>query len=290
MEDLWVAFFMPAFFFITGYCTSFNKPLKEFILTGIKTLLLPALIINTSVVIFDYVRWEADSIWAVKTIIKSFILSATGEWFIPSIFIARIIVWLLHKSDKIVTRLSMAAILFGVGIVLYNSFPHTPNVWYYKHALLVVIFVLVGNVLKERKINLVEYRWGWVGYLYLVVIISLMASGNHVPYIANKIELSYHELPLFFLLVGMGIFSIMKISSMINQNGILEYLGRNSLIIYLLHFIFYRIYIYVFAPYFGVNTALSVSLFVLIITMNIVSCCICVRLLNTRYFKWILGK
>lgn len=41
----WEAFFMPAFI-ILGYCSSFNKPLKHFIISKIKTILLLIVIVR----------------------------------------------------------------------------------------------------------------------------------------------------------------------------------------------------------------------------------------------------
>ena len=37
VEIIWSAFFMPAFFFITGLCGNFNKPFKKFVIQSFRT-------------------------------------------------------------------------------------------------------------------------------------------------------------------------------------------------------------------------------------------------------------
>ena len=288
LEKMWVVFFMPAFFFITGYCSNFRKPFLKFVSNGFMILLLPALIINLSINLFDYISWGEAPIWIVKTMTKSVLLQAAGEWFIPSLFIARIIIWFLQKMDNVIVRLAIALVLFGCGIVLYNSFHQIPNVWFFKHAFMVTVFVLLGNLLRDRGIQLVGRHV--VAIVYMVVIICMMATRIHIPFISNKINVSYQEIPILLLLAMMGIITILEVSKLINRSKVLEYLGKNSLVIYLIHFMFYRIYIYLALPYFGQNAFLSALLFITIVVVNIVSCCACAWLLNTRYFKWILGR
>ena len=43
---LYIPFFMPAFFIITGYCSSFNKSFNELVKNGLKTLILPSVVFS----------------------------------------------------------------------------------------------------------------------------------------------------------------------------------------------------------------------------------------------------
>lgn len=44
LENFWGPFFMPAFFFITGYCSSFGKRRETFIISNLKSLIIPAIL------------------------------------------------------------------------------------------------------------------------------------------------------------------------------------------------------------------------------------------------------
>lgn len=50
---------------------------------------------------------------------------------------------------------------------------------------------------------------------------------------------------------------IVFISKEINSNKLLEYLGRNSLVIYLAHFIFYKLYISMVISWFNMSVVIS---------------------------------
>ena len=55
---LYIPFFMPAFFIITGYCSNFNKSFKAIVINGIKTLILPSVVFS---ILFSLIY--ADSLW-----------------------------------------------------------------------------------------------------------------------------------------------------------------------------------------------------------------------------------
>lgn len=47
LRDLYVPFFMPAFFIVTGMCSSFSKPFSSFLITNLKTLIFPSIILTS---------------------------------------------------------------------------------------------------------------------------------------------------------------------------------------------------------------------------------------------------
>lgn len=151
VEDLWVSFFMPAFFFLTGYCTDFKKRFMPFLVQGIKILILPAVVINYGSTIVEYISWGESALWIVKTTVKSFLLTCAGEWFIPSLFLARLAVWKLVRLKRVESMLVISFVMLCAGVVLYDCFPWIPEIWSYKHALMVTIFMVVGDVLKKKQ-------------------------------------------------------------------------------------------------------------------------------------------
>lgn len=251
VEIIWSAFFMPAFFFITGLCGNFNKPFKKFVIQSFRTTLLPALIICVSITLVKYLTWAPSFIWIVKTMVKDVGFRLTGEWFIPTLFLCRIGVWALAKVRRLWLRLFVSLMSFCLGLYLYNEQPGLPDVWYFKHSLMAMVFMVLGNVLSARRIKDGVYFLSLC--LYLVVIMSLIALDAHVPYFTNRIEIGFYEISLSLMISISGILGIFWISRKIGSNPLLEYLGRNSLVIYLLHFTLYEILMGVVIEHFNVS-------------------------------------
>ncbi len=286
LEDFWVSFFMPAFFFLTGYCTNFDKRFVPFFTQGVKILIIPTVVINYTVNIIDYISWGESPIWIVKTTIKSFLLTCAGEWFIPSLFLSRLAVYSLARLRNTVVQLVIAITMLFAGAVLYDYFPQVMEIWYYKHALMVIIFMLMGNILKKNKLQM---RLSVV-LIYFPLFVVVMLYGNGVPYITNRVCVELWQLPIVLALAFSGISFIIFLSRKINNNRLFEYFGRNSLVIYLAHFIFYNIYLGMVAEYFNISPLISTALFFGVIIINVASCCLLAMALNTKYLKWILGK
>lgn len=297
VTNLWSSFYMPAFFFITGYCTHFDKQFKPFIIKGFKTILLPAIIINSIINIIDYSTYAPSVTWAVKTFIKSICLNITGEWFLPTLFLARLAYWILNKTtDNALIKITVGIVAMIAGVILYNNYDSIYNLWYFKHMLMVFIFVVLGDLFKSIHINhrIIFRNIAICTYILLITICIL--TNLSIPYIANKSYIPYTKIPLLLIMATTGITLILYIGQIIFKNTnrlsiILQYFGKNSLIIYLIHFPMYRIFIYLFLPIISKNTTIRYSIFIAItLSFVVLSTSLIARLLNNRRLKWILGK
>lgn len=292
----WISFFMPAFFFITGYCSSFDKKIVLFLTKGFSTIVLPSIIVSVITQCVDYIHMGMSLTWSGKTIIKSVLLNAGNEWFLPSLFIGRILCFLGIRLTKSLMMQGIIMIVICIGgVYLYNSTPGLYNFWFFKHAFMVTFFIWLGIVFKRVTLTIKKQMAFAVGYILLFV--SLYFLHIHIPYITNKTALSFSELPLLLALSFTGIMLILGLSKVVTRYNvchsvdILKYIGKNSIVIYLLHFGFYRIYIYMFLDVLrNENFVQSWLVICLILLLNILSCCIMAWVLNKRYFRWILGK
>lgn len=118
LEITWVAFFMPAFFFLTGYCTNFSRPFIPFVWQSVKILLIPAIVINYVCNVAEYLSWGENPIWIAKTIGKNFLLKCAGEWFTPSLFLSRLSAWGIVKLKNKYLQIVIALTIFSGGIIL----------------------------------------------------------------------------------------------------------------------------------------------------------------------------
>lgn len=284
VEDLWVSFFMPAFFLITGYCSNFNKPFKVFAKNTAKIILLPALIINYSIFFVRHLYWDYGFVWVVKTMVKNLLLSGTNDWFLTSLFLSRLAIWGILKIKRTAFQASIAAMAMICGVALQDYCQFIPEIWYFKHALMMLIFLWVGA---KMKITSYPPR---LSILYPILLCLLLIFHISIPYITNGVHVPFLLTPVVFLLAISGSLLILQISKRIRVNAVLQYLGRNSLIIYLVHFSFYELYLSLVINWFDKSTLISTVLFFGVVIANVLSCCIVAKLLNTKYTKWILGK
>ena len=297
----WEAFFMPAFFIISGYCSSFNKPLKHFILSRIKTILLPTLIVGVITQIESclsiYFQGFESIYWCIKTIIKSVILTIGNEWFLPTLFIGSIgVCFISQKKINKKVALSLLFILFLLGLYLYNNVKSLYNIWFFKHALMATIFIYIGDCLKS--IQWQYWSMGKALLIYPLLIGCIIGFGIHIPYLTNGVHITFQEIPLFLLLALTGSLFIVFTSKFIYEHlsmknpiiKILLFLGKNSIVVYLFHFALYRILIYYINPLFIQGKIHSLFFFIIVIILNISICSIIAKLLNTKRLKWIIGK
>lgn len=240
LEILWGSFFMPAFFLITGYCSNFHNKFKIFFLQNLKTLILPALIICLFLNWFDLLLQKETHLIAYRPSLKGLIISFWAPWFLPALFIGKNIFWLIYNHiTEWKYRFIIPFCLMIVGFIAFNHFNESINIWYYKHSFILILFIAIGVYLKEKRINKrIELL---LVATYIITISLMIVLKIHVPTISNRPQVNLYEIPILIILATTGSCSILYISKLIHKNYILEALGRNSLVIYLVHVELYKL-------------------------------------------------
>ena len=114
---LFAPFFMPAFFWLSGY---FQKNTLQAVLKRVKTLLVPFLLIGI-LKSFLYSRYVLN-VYAETSFldnIKSLLINISGRndmlWFIPCLFVAQLVVFFTLKffQDTRIQLLVSSALLVG---------------------------------------------------------------------------------------------------------------------------------------------------------------------------------
>lgn len=126
--------------------------------------------------------------------------------------------------------------------------------------------------------------------LYLVVVIAHTIIGN-VPKVTSETNMQGWQMPIFILTSCIGTLGVFWISQKIHTCKFLEYLGRNSIVIYCVHFTLMNDFYRLFADSINsMNVYQSVFTLILMYSMILTICtCVC-RMLNFKYTRWIVGK
>lgn len=295
VNNTFLAFYMPAFFFITGYCSDFSKPLYANIIHSFRLIMLPAFVFSILVFIANHHFDKAK----VITFLSSLVLYGGSYWFLTALFVARVLYGILSHYLKGNLLYAVSASSFFLGFLL-SDIPHEYELWYFVHVLLLMPFIALGQFFRNKTIPFSKsgfFIFAYIGVLGITVLSAqrgILKSdfAYLVPIITQRLfNLNTTMLPSLVMLCMLGILMIMSISKHIDTNRILEYLGRNSLVIYCSHVI---VMAYITHNLGGAILkhnlmpigAMSIVCFVSII----IACCGIAYLFNLRYLKILIGK
>lgn len=275
---------MPAFFFISGFCSNFNKSCKSFVVSLFKQLILPLFTLSIigkilHVLCFSHTELLPEILAALK---------AGGTlWFLKALIICKIICFIGSKVTKSrFALLIMSSILLIVGVVL-NQFSVGENIFYYKHALVAGFFVALGYYLKENQ-TLYEKALKWSLYLYPFVAIATFIFTTSLT---ADIGVTIKSLTVFVAYSTIGTLFLLQVCRKIQSNRILEYWGQNSLVVYGLHFTplicFFKLYYDLIQP----DTTILFMVFITILFISVYAACYAeMKIFEYKPFKWLIGK
>lgn len=286
--NLFVSFYMPCFFVITGLCCNFRKPFFTVLIQSLKTIVLPG-IIFTVILMVKNLNYDA-----VLQLLKSIVLQGGTYWFLSSLFLARIFYWVVfNKIEKKSIQNIVCVVVFITGFIV-NRLYQGLQPWYFVHALLLMPFLHIGQLLKHYELKQTKYS----AILFGVSLLSTIALSHkdvlqieyfyHVPGISFKLlNMNLSMFISFVLLSVSGCLLCLGISKRINSNRVLEYLGKNSLVIYCLHiFVMSRL----MPRICNFGDGLIVLKIVLAFLLTVIICCVVAYVLNLKYLRILLGK
>lgn len=156
LSNVWAAFYMPAFFVITGMCSNFERTWKTFWTSQLKSLILPAFTLGLVVNAISWLLSDSEFHLGLKVFLKG-----NGFWFLSSLFVAKIIFYCLNKfAGNMKTIVFVTIILYSAFVVVHNFFSMVPNYWCWIHAFGLFPYLVLGqalrrwNVMKHNRILL----------------------------------------------------------------------------------------------------------------------------------------
>lgn len=281
-RNIILPFFMQAFFFLTGYCASFKKNYLTFLVTDLKTLLLPSILF--ALVIFCIFRnVTIDGILDI-------ILQLGNQWFLIALFFCKEIVYCLQKIKQEWIRIVIGVVISLTGLILGSKFKEQ-NPLYLFQALAMVSFLQAGQIAKVHK---PRFRKSWffvICLIYLLVQIFYDLRDASIPWFGVVFRMSVIDIPTTLVLGFIGTYLVIAISRLINRNKIFEHLGKASLVIYLVHWPILRVtYDYCSSYFYSSNYLIFLISWCLIIAFTVAASYLIYCGCNTKHLKWTMGR
>ncbi len=247
------SFHMPLFFFLSGLV--FHKRKNEKYLTVLKKdfkrILIPYFIFAAisftlwlSNIPFDRIRWDL----VLKQIVGIFYGSGNNGylainivlWFLPCLFIVKQIFWFISRLE-IKLIIPILFLFSALGYSFYVFMPNLKLPFGFESALTGVVFFGAGylwNFMPE-KITQIFKKYMLV-FLAILITLTIIFSITNFSLYNHQVDLRLNRINnyfLFYLAAFSGIISIALISMKANKNKFLEYLGRNSLLLFVWHLV-----------------------------------------------------
>lgn len=248
-EYIW-SFHMPLFFFISGFLHNSNSYFKEFLKKKIKSLYIPYILFFFItflywIIIERHVRGGEYSIFHQLIGLpygtyEGFHLNFNGAlWFLPCLFVTELLFFPLGKMNNKININIILLFSYIIGTLLKQK-----NIDYLPFGLHTAFFSLIfygfGYSCKDLPNNLLRtpnhYQW-------LLIILCFLAQILNIQYSTQISKCTLPYLPLSII----GILLYLMLSIKIRQNKIIEFIGKNSIIIFAFQEPVYRAIIFIFS-------------------------------------------
>lgn len=280
----YVSFFMPAFFILTGYCAQFKQSFRPFLIKNTKTLLLPVIIFYFLNGVASFLLHRGEFCVAKEVIV---FLKSGGAWFVPALFLAKLGYWMIVRfiADNRYVWITLF-LLMGLGAVLYTKFN---EYWYMWHAASLMIFLRIGEKIKELNLS---KRHGIVTFIiYMGIVCCFVTFNVPIPRLSYSSMVNvYNMFPLLVMATSASI-SLIVFCKQLQRNKVLEYFGKNTLVVYLAHNTILATSITAMTHIYIPTSSIGYILLpIVVFTSTLFLCTLLVKLFNLRWMKWCLGK
>lgn len=269
------SFHMPLFFILSGvFASTFEKyDFMPYLKKNIKTLLVPYII--TFVVCFIITaiipewRTNIDLLHIAYGLYDchATFFRAGYLWFLVALFEAKIIFYFYHKfiiskNNKMATVLSLI-ILFFVGLFISKVTSKIPMAealpFGIERGILAAAFYSFGYLIKDdiKNIELKKNPSAILLVLFCGILTIVCSLINGKTRMSGK---NYSNEFLFAICGIMGTIAVVGISKLFQNSKFLLFCGKNSLYIYLVHYIFKEVYTYIFENVTGTTIVQSFNL------------------------------
>lgn len=285
-QQLYTAFFMQAFMIMSGYCSNFNKSSQQFWMGVIKQLVIPFIFFQFVICCISSMEKSDFTLNGIFSI--GYLLGGTNLWFLNALIVSKIIIYYMRKVFHNIYTIFIFTLLLLLIAHTLDYFDLGTNFLCIRQSLGSVFFVYFGCMLREKE-GLFS-KCSLLGYIYPYVLLMLLFFKLPIPAsTANMASLIL--VPLFVPLSISGSMAFFTLCKKINSSAFLEYFGRNSLIVYGVHFKLLCVSIILTLQIINVNNFLmGIIASIIIYTTMVLACTFIIELFERVPMKWLVGR
>ncbi|WP_307893541.1 acyltransferase family protein [Bacillus swezeyi] len=245
------SFHMPLFFFLSGIVYhDANMTFKSFLYKKMKTLLLPYFIFSVLAYLFWFLverhfqfsgSSDVDPVVPFKGIFYSIpdnymLTHNPALWFLTCLFIVEILFFCMKKWLK--DRFIVYSVMLSAALGYFNDqYLEVKLPWNIEVALTAIVFYSAGFFLRHRLKKLRHRKTVLLSLLFFILVGYLQSRNVRVDMRANE----YGSMALFYITSFLGTAGAVFTSFKLENVKLLQFLGKNSLIILVLHYPVIRI-------------------------------------------------
>lgn len=284
------AFHMPLFFVLSGYTFSLKSAFGTFVVKKFKALLIPYLFFALVYILFYWVMSATHTgHFSIKQELQLFALQKahTFLWFLPTLFLAEIVVKLLQLARLLTNRLTSACscvALFILGGVIAQTLKE-PLVWNLDLVPIAAAFLLSGLIYKKYFESPLELNSVWS--ICLVTLLALAFDSINYFYFGG-VDMSGRKYGMYILFVVgalLSTYALILILKRLRFPHWMLYIGTASIIYYGLHRFVIELCFIAYSKL-GIAFNATAPYWIVLAIMNVVLTCIVLypvsRFINQR--------
>lgn len=224
-----LSFHMPLFFFISGMCHKTACCYEDtygIVLKRASRLLVPQCFMG----LYTILLCVGKSLVFEKgeTILDIDFVGLLIGWFLPVLFVVEMVSLIIAPVFKNRSLLSITTVIVGCVFCLCE----VKKLVCVEQILGGLLFFLAGGVLRPVLDNFGTIKWGGALFALLIILVAFLSAYN--PPIGMYMN-QYGSKPLFIITAILGIMAIAQLSTMVKVDNVLNWFGKRSLEVYVLH-------------------------------------------------------
>ncbi len=326
------SFHMPLFFFVSGFLFNFVKYTESatnFVKGRFRSLIIPYFAFAVLTLLFYFLLdevytpgvvsikfFEADILYIIYSILyaQTSMISYNGPlWFLTCLFVTELLFYRLARRYYWQRwKLVISLIIAGIIGYLYSIYVPLLLPWNADVALTAVVFYGAGNLFRKFTESIEDLRvdlalpksslgFNNASFVFknflpvFFILVSLLYFAYLLRFPTDKINMSimkYGGFFSFYFLAFSSIFTFVYIFKKLGSLQVLEYYGRNSLIVLALHFPMKDILIKLFTVLVGIELdcfCCTTSTAIALTILNLLGLVPIIFLIN-RYFPFLAGR